>query len=90
MLLASQEYSHFRSYAEYKSGENSQRLHNEEAVSGGEQVGWGGGGMRQVKGEGGEGRECRAYRASPKNTEGDGFLYYVSLPHPPAPVFHKQ
>lgn len=48
------------------------------------------GDKRQVKGEGGEGRECRAYRASPKNTEGDGFLYYVSLPHPPAPVFHKQ
>lgn len=50
MLLASQEYSHFRSYAEYKSGENSQRLHNEEAVSGGEQVGWGGGGHETGKG----------------------------------------
>lgn len=50
MLLASQEYSHFRSYAEYKSGENSQRLHNEEAVSGGEQVGWAGG---QETGKGG-------------------------------------
>lgn len=50
MLLASQEYSHFRSYAEYKSGENSQRLHNEEAVSRGEQVGWAGG---QETGKGG-------------------------------------
>lgn len=23
------------------------------------------------------------------NSEGDGFLYYMCLPHPPAPVLHK-
>lgn len=33
--------------------------------------------------------ECRPYTASPMNTEGDGSLYYMSLPHPPAPVLHK-
>lgn len=91
MLLASQdlhrEYSHFRSYAEeqWKQPKATQWGGSQRGRTGGLGVD-----MRQVKGEGGEGRECRAYRASPKNTEGDGFLYYVSLPHPPAPVFHKQ
>lgn len=33
--------------------------------------------------------EVRPYTASLQNTEGDGFLYYVSLPHSPAPVLHK-
>lgn len=37
--------------------------------------------------EGGE--RCRPYVASPQNTEGDGSLCYVTLPHPPAPVLHK-
>lgn len=34
-------------------------------------------------------KECRPYTASLKNTEGDGFLYNMSLPNPPAPVLHK-
>lgn len=30
-----------------------------------------------------------AYTASLLNTEGDAFLFYTCLPHPPAPVPHK-
>lgn len=33
--------------------------------------------------------ECWPYTAPLMNTEGGGSLYYMCLPHPPAPVLHK-
>lgn len=61
-----------------ESGNRMEGMFPDESV-----VSWKDGGGK----EGGEG--CRPYVASPQNTEGDGSLCYVTLPHPPAPVLHK-